>query len=50
MSIPGRKVSNTLLGKSGGRLLIAPQRMERPKRKRRLAVAVSGGESQVQWL
>ena len=28
MSPPGRKVSNMLLGKSGGQLLIAPERMK----------------------
>ena len=29
MSPPGQKVSNTLLGKSGGQLLTAPERMKR---------------------
>ena len=28
MSLPGLKVSNMLLGKSGGELLIAPERMK----------------------
>ena len=27
---PGQKVSNMLLGKSGGQLLIAPERMKQP--------------------
>ena len=30
MSSPGWKVSNMLLGKSGGQLLMAPERMQRP--------------------
>ena len=39
---PGRKVSNMLLGKWGGQLLIAPERM-----KWHSVVDVSGGESKV---
>ena len=44
------KVSNMLLGKSGGQLLIAPERMKRLglKQKCLSVVDVSGGESKVQ--
>ena len=44
----GRKLSNMLLGKSGGQLLTAPEKMKwRPKREWCSAVDVSGGESKV---
>ena len=46
MSPPGRKVSNMLLGKGGGLLLIAPDESDGPKWKC-LVVDVSGGENKV---
>ena len=47
---PGQKVSNMLLGKSGGQLLIAPERTKRLGLKQKCLsfVDVSGGESKVQ--
>ena len=49
ISPPGWKVSNMLLGKSEGQLLIDPERNAAgPKQKRCSAVDVSGGESKVQ--
>ena len=46
MSLPGQKVPSMLLGKSGGQLLIAPERMKQLGQ--RLVVDVSGDESKVQ--
>ena len=47
---PGRKVSDMLLGKSRGQLLIAPERkVAGPKWKWCSVVVMSGGESKVQW-
>ena len=50
MSSPGWKVSKMLLGKSGGQLLIAPERMKPsgPKWKQHSVVDVSDGEHNVQ--
>ena len=47
---PDRQVSNMLLGKSGGQLLIAPERTKRLGLKQKCLsfVDVSGGESKVQ--
>ena len=49
MGAPGQKVSNMLLGKSEGPLLIAPERTKRlGQQKRHSAVEVSGGERKAQ--
>ena len=46
---PGQKVSNVLLGKNGGKLLIALEGMKtESKQKQGPIVDVSGGESKVQ--
>ena len=49
MSPPGLKVSNMLLGKSRGELLIAPEKNEMagPKQKQCTIVNVSGDESKI---
>ena len=48
MSLPGQKVSSMLLGKSGGQLLVAPERMKWMGQSGIDAVVgVSGGESKV---
>ena len=47
---PGQKVSNMLLGKSGGQLLIAPVKMKwLGQREKTLSVDMSSGESNVIW-
>ena len=48
MSLPGQKVSSMLLGKSGGQLRVAPERMKWMGQSGIDAVVgVSGGESKV---
>ena len=51
MSPPGLKLSNMLLGKSRGELLIAPERMKRlcQRWKQRSVVDVPGDESKIQY-
>ena len=50
MSLPGWKVSNILLGKTRGQLLVAPQRMKwlgQSEINAQLWMCLSGGESKV---